>query len=783
MQGRFSSIARMALAVMTAWVAPLSAADRWPGQTTIGKWLVDLGRDYPLTPQAGLSDHDAEIALLFMEAAERVEPDLAEAIHWQVDLLVALGRSDEALEALRRYVRLWPEDTDAHETLVVAELEQLQTSEERRDFCLRYLERNDLPAGVIGELYRALAAYHWNRGDESQAREAAEQAVRAHADDVAAHALRARFTPDRDPLVVQAELTLLQLKSNPGDGELALNLADQLMLLNLAADAEQWYSHAIAVVSLVSPEAVPAEWQAGRAVALLAMGRIDEAERLAMRALERDPLSIEVLISRALIAATREDRGVLSRQLHQVGMIVDTLLAEFGGDDLPLGLAREAGWIYAHYLDRSDEARNMAQQLLENDPDDVIAQRMMGAVLLRRQQWDEAAEQLRPIADRDTWAAIERARALDGAGKREEAADQLIAAGRMPSTFEQRRLVWSLAAQWEIELKVTPPAAEGVRELLRSFPQEVLNYPRRPQAFLAVRLEGPAGDVQGAEPWWCTLRLENVGAFPITFGPEGMIDREVVCVVQSRGDRIRTSGTSIRMDLVGLYSLAPGQSFEVRQNVLLGAIRAGIVGTPQMSQEVEVTAVLNPIAYIEGDRTMTRPGIGGMRAGPAVFRRRPFVGSPANVQRLIEQATSAEAPRRIEAVQLLAMLLGEHQHLAAGRLAYPAQRIDAERVRQALLERAGDENWRVRAQLAESMRWFGVDRAVMPTATRLVNDEHWLVRGLARRMLSEQIGKDSETVLRGAAENDPDPWARRMSSALLGRLALTAPPADPAEQP
>ena len=34
---------------------------------SVGKWLVDLGRDYPLSPQAGLADADARIALLFME--------------------------------------------------------------------------------------------------------------------------------------------------------------------------------------------------------------------------------------------------------------------------------------------------------------------------------------------------------------------------------------------------------------------------------------------------------------------------------------------------------------------------------------------------------------------------------------------------------------------------------------------------------------------------------------------------------------------------------------------
>ena len=75
-----------------------------------GKWLVDLGRDYPLTPQAGLSAVDAEIALLFMQAAARAEPQLGEAYRWQIDLLRVLGREDEVRRVLEAYVRLAPDD-------------------------------------------------------------------------------------------------------------------------------------------------------------------------------------------------------------------------------------------------------------------------------------------------------------------------------------------------------------------------------------------------------------------------------------------------------------------------------------------------------------------------------------------------------------------------------------------------------------------------------------------------------------------------------------------------
>jgi len=784
MQRRFWMAALTAVAAATVAGTPLSAQDlSSSGDISTGKWLVDLGRDYPLTPQAGLSDFDAEIALLFMEAAERVEPDLAEAIRWQVDLLAALGRTSQALEALQRYVRHAPADVDAYVTLVASELDQIQTADQRRDYCQRQLEQDDLPAEVVSELHRTLAIYHWNRGDESQARQEVEQALRADPDDVAARVLLARLTTDHDPLVARVDQWLTRLKSNPGDAELAAQLADRLMLLNLPEDAERWYRHAADVVAVQAPEAVPPEWLAGRAMALLAINRPLDAERLAMAALERNPSSIEVLVSRAMVAAVRGDRDALSRHLQNVGQIAQALLEQTEDEEPPPSLVGEVAWLYTHYLDRSDEAQRLARQLLEADPGDVLAQRVLGTALRRTQRWSEAEERLQPIADRDTWAAIERARTLEGAGRREDAADQLREAGRMPATFEQRRVIRSLAAEWQIEVTVTPPGAEKVRALLESFPPEVLNYPLRPEAYLSVHLEEPSGDTVPGQPWWCTLRLDNVGSFPITFGPDGMIDTEIVCVVQTRGDRTRTSGSSIRIQLAGLRRLAPGQQLEVRQTVKLGRIRAGMIGTPQMSQEVEVTAILNAVEYEEGEKVVCRPGLGGLRVGPVRFRRHPFVGSAANVQQLIAQSVSAEVDARIAAVRILAMLLGEHQHLAAGRLTYPAPAIDAETVRAALTERTDDPDWRVRARLAEAMRWFVLDESTMPAAMQLVDDEHWLVRGLSRRMLIEQTGQDGKAVLRRSTETDPDPWVRRMSTALLGRLALATAAATASDGP
>ena len=163
MQGRLvGSLIALTAGVLTpaALAEPRSA----------GKWLVDLGRDYPLTPQAGLSSVDAEITLLFMQAAARVEPDLAEAYRWQVDLLQVLGRQDEARLALEAYVQRAGEDIPARLAWVQACLDARQTAESRAAFCRDELARPGIPPVIASDLHRRLAEFHWNRGEDAAAR-------------------------------------------------------------------------------------------------------------------------------------------------------------------------------------------------------------------------------------------------------------------------------------------------------------------------------------------------------------------------------------------------------------------------------------------------------------------------------------------------------------------------------------------------------------------------------------------------------------------------------------
>lgn len=322
------------------------------------------------------------------------------------------------------------------------------------------------------------------------------------------------------------------------------------------------------------------------------------------------------------------------------------------------------------------------------------------------------------------------------------------------------------------------PAPVDVVEMLRDFPMAVLDYPANPSKYLAFNWQMPKSELAPGEPWRCTIRLTNTGPFPITFGEERMLLPELLCSITTRGDQERTSGPTIRLSLQRRLRLVPGESVETTVSIDIGPIRASMIGTPQVMHQVEVVGVLSPVRLeLPDGREAWVPAIGGLMAPPLRFRRTAFSATPERLQTLVARAQAERVEERVAALDVLAMLLAERQHLDAGRLRYTALPIDKAAVENAILARAADADWQVRARLTECMRWFVLDDQATRAATRLLGDEHWLVRGLAMRMLADQHREKFVPVLTQMAERDADEWVRFLASALAERLGPATQPA------
>lgn len=591
-------------AVRSLWVVVLLPVVATAQPLPPGEWLAHLGRDYPLSAQASVRNADAEITLLLMQAAARVQPGLADAWYWQADMLTALDRPSDARAALGEYVKRASDDVVTALKWIELSMDTLQTSEERAELCRSLLRDNArFPKEVRSDLHRRLAEFHWNRGERQQAQEQAQAAEEDYAFNFAALQVLEE-TQNVPPLDRTLRWALAGMRMNPADAARAGVISDLLTSWGMTERARLWYEHA--------------------------------------------------------------DR------LHEL----------------------------------------------------IAGKQSPGT---------QPAAASRPVAG-------------------------------------------------------TQPAPRDVAAMVDKFPRAVLDYPFNPSKYLSIAWQVQKQELAPGDPWRCTVRLKNIGPFSITFGPERMLVPELLCSITTRGDMERTSGPTIRLSLNKKLRLVPGESIEGTWTLDLGPIRASMIGTPQQAHDVEVKGVLSPVRLVLADgREAWVPGIGGMMAPLLRFRRTAFTATLEQVRDLIRKSQSDRAEDRIAGLELLAMLLAEQQHLAAGRLRYSARRIDPASIQQAVLARATDADWQVRARLAECMRWFALDKAATQAATGLLNDGHWLVRGLALRLLADQHREKSLPILRSMAESDPDEWVKQMARALAERLtpAATQPATtqDPGTQP
>jgi tetratricopeptide (TPR) repeat protein len=587
--------------VLPGIISTVLAGGAAAGPLETSEWVVDLGRDYALSPQAGVSDVDGEITLLLMEAATRLAPDRPDPYRWQYELLVALRRPELALDRLEQYVRLDPADEAACLQWAAGRIEAAQTAEERANRCRELLARPELPPVVASDLHRRLAEFHYNRRELDAAGQQARQALALDALNLAARQLLIEMSDAPEP-VKRANALLAQLAVNPADANAAWELGNMLKRVGLADEAGRWYAHAEAAFGLVPPGEPPE-------------------------------------------------------------------------------------------LFREEQARDVAAEL-------------------------EAPAELRTA--------------------------------------------------------------------LASFPDAILDYPFHPDRYLKLELLMSAGDLPPTEPWRCSVRMTNTGSFPITLGEGGMVLPELLCAVMSEGDQARTSGPTLYVSLRRRLRLMAGDTIEVARTLDVGPIRSAMIGTPQVLQRVEVAGVLSPVLLIspEGQESWA-PGIGGVLAEPARFRRSAYHPTAEGMNQLSADLRTGSVTHRIAALELLTMLLAEHQHLKAGRLSYRARPIDAAAVESAILGRLADEDYRVRARLAECLRWFVLSPEANTAATRLLRDPHWLVRGLTLRALADHHGTKVQNILEAYAKADPDEWPRRLASALLARMAPATRPANgiPATSP
>jgi tetratricopeptide (TPR) repeat protein len=746
-----------------------------PKCLTTAELLVQLARDHALSQGGRQTAADVLHVKTLLRAAGRLDPGLADAYIWLYELAALGGDQAEAAEALERLRQVDPAHVGVFALWLDSVWRQAQTIEQRAARLESLLDEKLLDE-QRSMVYARLARLALERVDLAQARAYLEQAGRLQPanPDVALLGLE-MVEPDAPPHV-RLQAALHALAVNPAQVELSWQIGLLLDECGFAEQAATFYVHALAVHrATASRQPIPAQKLLQLSRNLLARGQVEAAVGRAYEALHADPQQAESAIFLHWLfkhQSRQADAEELRRLLGvRFGRISDA-------NESPVAEVAQAAWFYCFLDPKPERALALAEAAAERAPGDVFATRVLGWALALNQRTEDARRTLKPIAGRDPYAAYQLAKLLREAGE-DQAAEGLL---RNLTFVPRAGPAFELLSELGLPSAATQPAARRLPEVadaLASFDDGLLEFARDSTRFLSadVRLENLSPTP--GDPWWAVFTLTNRAGFPITLGPDWMVNPVFLLSFTTEGDRRRDYPHLMTVSLEQTRVLMPGQSISLRRTLDVGPLRSMSRRTPQQLQRITLRAIIDP-EQDEGGQW--RLSSSGQQLGPVYFNRTPLRTGPETFHALFRALSGESAGARFRAVELLAELLGEKQRAGLRPPAYRPESIPAQRIYQTLLSGLGSESWELRVRTLDALQMAGLDAQMVRAAEACLEHPHWLVRLMAVRLLARQGPGFADTARRIAAD-DQHELVRDLATSYLQRWAVSQPASQPSEPP
>ncbi|MCK4658108.1 MAG: tetratricopeptide repeat protein [Phycisphaerae bacterium] len=734
-------------------------------EVTAGRWLVNHGHSLGLATLHPTVD-DAERVLVWMEAAARINPDLAEAYLWQYDLLRRLNRTEAAKAALKSYCKLNPTDITAELDLIDWQFEACQSVEARLAFCAERLKAGGLPPLVRSDLHRRMAELFRRSGDREQAERYAGKALEAFSGNAEAHKLLVELADERDRPVRQVRWLLATIAALPADVVNMWNLARVLDDLSLHGESAKWYERVSAAFERHPGSGqVPVDLLVDFAACHADQGQYVQAVEKTEQVLQVDPNAVEVRVLLVEVLRKMGQAEAADRHLAVLKKQFKELEPASIGQDEP-ARAYQAAWYYLRAELDARRAVDFAARALELAPESGEVQVVYGLARLAVGEADEAARVLSPLAGENQWAAAGLGEALSAQGKAEESLKVLRAGeGLRYSGPAYERIVTALATR-QAEPAAIPPHT-AVLQALRGFDERVLSFAAQPERVLRLEaMVSPEGWSYG-QRWVCRLRLCNSGPFPISVGRGRMVAGDVLVSLRWGDKADEQLLNYLPLSLALKPVLAAGEAVTLCATLDVGA--AGILARSAAQRELTLTFsfLLDPMA------AGSRIRVSALANYPAVVvevKRMGADASRAGMQVLADLLREGAEADRILAVQTLAGLLAEREAGRGSPSGYHMRRVDEVKLRRLLLAALADPTPVVRAAVLDSLRMVKPGPRMLEQMAPLLSDTSWVVRLLGVDVLGETQGEAFRPVLERMSSGDPDELPRRLAGLSLKRL-------------
>jgi tetratricopeptide (TPR) repeat protein len=721
--------------------------------------LLDLARDHGLARAGEQTLSDVQHIHTLLRAAVRLDPQLGEAHAWLYELALLRGDLPAAQAALESLLAAEPENLGAVAQWLAVGLENRDTVEEREAWL------NGLLAESTSRARQSMIHVHLARLAELRLERSAALAHSQKAGaldpwnaEAVAYELEL-LEPDTPPATwLRSALRLLELC--PFDADTTWQIAQLLDSVGLEDEAEAFYNHVRDIHARTHAGApLPGSRLLQLARHAVATGNVAEATTLVEEAIGRDPAvaaEAGLLYSWLLGAQGRQLEMDRARRL---------LARRFAGLHEPsahsVNEVAQAAWFYCVLQAQPERALLLAENAAARAPRDVFVQRVLGWALAANARTVEAVQTLLPLAGRDPYAAFKLAEFSIEAGDDAVAQRILNDLTNVPLVGPERDFLERLG----YALPTPRPPAEVVAALA-DFKRVVLTFHKDPGRFLEAAVRPEQRSMAVGEPWWAEFSLTSRAEFPITLGPEGMVNPVFLLSFELEGDRKREYPYLLAVPLDGPRAVAPGATVRIRRTIDVGAVRRVSRKTPQHVQRVVLRVLLDPVRK-PGTAGQWEPSLGGQELRPVYFSRAPLAASQEAVHVLLRQLQAPTEPPRLLAIEQLAQLRGEQQRASLGQLSYTPEAVPERPVRSALVAALEAQSWELRVRALDALQNVGLDARTWQAATACLEHPHWAVRLMAVRLLGERKGAAGLERARRIAEEDEDELVRALAASYV----------------
>lgn len=754
--------ASLYLVVILAWWAvwPAGAAGQNKPLTT-AELLVDLARDHGLKRRGQQTAMDVQHVRTLLRAAARLDGDLVSAHTWLYELAALGGDEREAGRALAELVKADPTNERAFSLWLGAGVRAQQTAEARAEWLEAVVEAQRPPA-MEAMVHVRLARLALEQMDPAKARESLKRALELDPASLEAAELTLQSLDEKAGGAERLRAELRVLGLNPLSADSAWRVALLLDRYGFAADAARLYLYSEELFrSMHQRGPLPGAFRLDVARNRLAVGKPEDAISIAREVIATDPLrAAEAGILLHYVLASSGFTTMAESSAQQLARRFSSLRDPAKS---PVNEVAQAAWFYCVIESQPDRALMLAESAAERAPDDTFVRRVLGWAQARFGRSEEALAVLEPIASRDPYAAWMAARLFREAGDEFRALATVASLEPVPTVGPAADLL----REAELVSSTMSPAERypDVLAVLQEFDAAPLLFLGDPARFLEARIELDDRSPAPGEPWWAEFWLTNQGPFPITLGPDAMVNPVFVLSFRIEGDRERVYAGLLSVSVDRVQALQPGQTVRARQTLDIGPLRHVSRFTPQHLQRITMEAILDAERDVDGN---WRPRPGGQVLRPVYFNRIPVAGGRDAINALFGIVAGDLGSRRWHAIELLGELWGEQQRAALKRLSYEPEQLSAGRIQGVFADLLASDEWEVRIRALEALEAVGLNREMVAAVEACLEHEHWLVRLMALRVLGRQGPAFSERAA-DVAQRDPDELVRALAESYVGQ--------------